>query len=194
MKGPRKQFDSAHVLRCLLILEREKRIGRKELTKRLVLGEGSVRSILKDLSKKGYLKSAVAKGHELSTKGWRFVKELNKSILGPRIISAKGLTVGEKDVAILVKNVADRVKIGLDERDAAIKIGSLGATILVFKNNELKFPDQTRLKIKNNDLYRLFDFKEEDVLIIGTDNTYDKAENAAIAALFALVGDKIIIS
>ena len=194
MKGPRKQFDSVHVLRCLLILEREKRIGRKELKKKLVLGEGSVRSILKDLTKKGYLKSAVAKGHELSIKGRKFVKELNKSILGPRIISAKGLTVGEKDVAILVRNVADRVKIGLDERDAAIKIGSLGATILVFKNNELKFPDQTRLKIKNNDLYRLFDFKEEDVLIIGTDNTYNKAENAAIAALFALVGDKIIIS
>jgi hypothetical protein len=40
----------------------------------------------------------------------------------------------------------------------------------------------------------LFEFKEEGVLIIGTDNTYDKAENAVIAALFALVGDKIIIS
>lgn len=194
MKGPRKQFDKVHVLRTLLILEREKRIGRKDLAKTLALGEGSVRSILKDLDKKDFLESEVAKGHELSAKGKRFVTKLKESILGPRIINAKGLTVGEKDVAILIRDVANRVKRGIDERDAAIKIGSLGATILIFKNSELKFPDQTRVKIKNNDLCRLFDFKEEDVLIIGTDNTYDKAENAAIAALFALVGDKIIIS
>ena len=56
--------------------------------------------------------------------------------------------MGNKDVAILVSNVANRVKLGLGERDAAIKIGSLCATVLIFKNNELKFPEQTELKVK----------------------------------------------
>lgn len=194
MKGPQKQFENMHVLRTLLILKREERIGRKELAKKLVLGEGSVRSILKDLNKEGYLESAVAKGHNFSIKGQKFVTKLHRFFLGPEVINAKRLTVGKKDVAILIRNVADRVKHGIDERDAAIKTGSLGATVLVFKNNELKFPDQTKLRVKNRDIYRLFEFKEGDVLIIGTDNTYDMAENAAFAALFALISDKIVIS
>ena len=113
--------------------------------------------------------------------------------MGPKAINAKELIVGKKDVAILVRNVANKVKFGIDERDAAIKTGSLGATVLVFRDNELKFPDQTKLRIKNIDIYKLFEFKKGDVLIIGTDNTCDKAENATIAAFFGLIGDKIII-
>jgi len=194
MKGPQKQFDRVHVLRTLLIIEREEMIGRKELAKKLSLGEGTVRSILKTLIKKGYLKSTVAKGHRLSNKGKQFITKLHDFVLGPKIVDAEELTIGNKDVAIVVKNAAKKVKLGIDERDAAIKIGSLGVTALIFQNNELKFPGQTELKVKDRNLYKLFEFREDDVLLIGTDNTYNKAENAAIAALFALLGDKIAIS
>ena len=69
MKGPQRQFDKVHILRTLLILEKEKRVGRKELAKMLNLGEGSVRSILKDLMKKRYLKSTVVKDTTFLQKG-----------------------------------------------------------------------------------------------------------------------------
>jgi len=192
MKGPQRQFDEIHVLRTLLILEKERQIGRKELVKKLDLGEGSVRSVLTTLMKKDYVTSAVAKGHSLSNMGEQFVTGLHKFILGPKIIDAKELTIGDKDVAILVRNAVKKVKIGIAERDAAIKIGSLGVTVLIFKNNGLIFPDQTELKIKNENLYKSFDFNDGDVLIIGTDKNYAKAENAAVAALFVLIGDKIV--
>ena len=193
MKGPQRQFDEIHILRTLLILEKEKRIGRKELVKKLDLGEGSVRSVLKYLMERNYLTSAVAKGHSLSKKGEQLVAKLHSFVLGPKIVDAKELTIGNKDVAVLVKNAAKNVKMGIDERDAAIKSGSLGASVLIFRNNDLKFPDQTKLNVKNKNLYKSFEFEEEDVLIIGTDNTYDKAEIAAIAALFTLIGNKIDI-
>ena len=192
MKGPQKQFDKVHILRTLLILEKEGRIGRKELVKKLGLGEGSVRSVLKYLMEKNYVASAVAKGHSLSSRGKKFVTKLQNFIIGPKIIDAKELTIGDKDVAVLVRGTVHKVKLGINERDAAIKIGSLGATILVVKNNELIFPGQTELKIKNNNLYKSFNLRERDVLIIGTDNNYEKAENAAFAALFVLIGDKIV--
>ena len=124
-------------------------------------------------------------------KGKQVVAELHSFVLGPTIVDAKELTIGSKDVAVLVKNAAQNVKMGIDERDAAIKSGSLGASVLIFRNNELKFPDQTKLNVKSNNLYKSFEFEEEDVLIIGTDNTLDKAETAAIAGLFTLIGDKI---
>lgn len=85
MKGPKRQFGKLHVLRTLLILEKKKRIGRKELAKKLVLGEGSVRSILKDLNKRGYLESVVAKGHKLSIKGQKFVTELHGFFWGQKL-------------------------------------------------------------------------------------------------------------
>ena len=194
MKGPQRQFDEVHILRTLLILEKEKRVGRKELVKKLNLGEGSVRSVLKYLMRRDYATSAVAKGHSLSQKGEQLVAKLHGFVLGPKIIDAKNLTIGSKDVAVLVRNAAQKVKLGINERDAAIKIGSLGASVLIFKNKELKFPGQTKLEVKNKELYKSFKFEEEDVLIVGTDNTYDKAENAAIAALFSLMGNKDIIS
>jgi len=194
MKGPKKQFDKAHILRTLLIIEREERIGRKGLAKKLILGEGTVRSILKTLIKKGYLESAVAAGHKLTNEGEKFLKNLHNFVLGPKIIDGKELTIGNKDIAVLVRDAANNLKVGIEERDAAIKIGSLGVSVLIFKNNELKFPRETELKVNNDSLYKSFEFKEDDVLIIGTDNTYDKAENAAIAALFTSIGDKIILS
>ncbi len=193
MKGPQRQFDRVHILRTLLILEKEGRIGRKELVKKLGLGEGSVRSVLKYLMEKDYVTSAVAKGHNLSKKGEEFVTTLHNFVLGPKIIDAKDLTIGGKDVAVLVKDTAKNVRLGINERDAAIKIGSLGATVLIVKNNELIFPDQTELKIRNDNLYKSYDFREGDVLLIGTDNSYEKAENAVIAALFVLIGDKIVL-
>ena len=194
MKGPKKQFDKAHVLRTLLIIEREEQIGRKGLAKKLILGEGTVRSILKTLIKKGYLESAVAAGHKLTNEGEKFLKNLHNFVLGPKIIDGKELTIGNKDIAVLVRDAANNLKVGIEERDAAIKIGSLGVSVLIFKNNELKFPRESELKVNNDSLYKSFEFKEDDVLIIGTDNTYDKAENAAIAALFTSIGDKIILS
>lgn len=194
IKGPQRQFDRAHVLRTLLIIEREGMIGRKELAKKLILGEGTVRSILKDLIKKGYLESAVASGHKLTNKGKKFLTNLHSFVLGPKIVDGKELTMGSKDMAVLVRNHANNVKVGLEERDAAIKIGSIGASVLIFEDNELRFPRETKKRIRHDTLYKSFEFKEDDVLIIGTDNTYDKAENAAIAALFASIGDKITIS
>ena len=112
-------------------------------------------------------------------------------ISSPKIIDGKELTLGNKDVAVLIRNAASNVKVGIEERDAAIKIDSLGASVLVYKNNILRFPRADESKINNDSIMGSFEFKEEDVLIIGTDNTYDKAENAAIAALLTIIDDKI---
>lgn len=193
MKGALRQFDRAHVLRALLIIEREETVGRKDLAKKLTLGEGTVRSILKTLLKMGYLKSAVASGHTLTNKGKQFLMDLHEFVLGPKAIDSKDLTIGNNDVAVLVRNAANYVKNGIEERDAAIKIGSLGASVLIFKDDELRFPREES-EVNNDILSKSFDFREGDVLIIGTDNTYDKAENATFAALFALIGDKISLN
>jgi len=191
MKGPRKQFDKVHILRTLFILEQENEIGRKELVKKLGIGEGSVRGVLDYLSEKDYVTSAVAKGHQLTTKGKEVIKKIHALVAGPQIVDAKELTVGEKNVAVLVRDAANHVSLGIHERDAAIKIGSLGATVLIVKNNQLLFPGESEVTVGNEELHRLFSLRNGDVILIGTDTRYDRAENAAVAGLLTLIGEKI---
>jgi len=49
------------------------------------------------------------------------------------------LTVGRASVATIVRGAAHKVKRGIEQRDEAIKFGAEGATVLIFKNNKLRF-------------------------------------------------------
>jgi len=177
--GPLPRFAEAHVRRSLELIAKHKAIGRKRLAEELGVGEGSVRTILSQLKRQGLIRSSGG-GHELTSKGRRELGRAGKFVE----VDAGDLTVGEVDIATLIKGAASKVKRGIEQRDEAIKAGAEGATVLIFRNGRLRFPDGF-FKIANETAERLMaslEPEDGDVIIIGTASDAVKAEAGARAA------------
>lgn len=154
-------------------------IGRKSLSERLGVGEGSMRTILNQLKERGLITSSRA-GHALTAKGKRVLGKPFKLVR----INAGDITVGEFDIATLVRGAEGKVRYGIEQRDATIKVGAKGATVLVFKKGKLRFPDE--FTVVSESVSRLImdalEPREGDVVIIGTAGDLAKAEAGAKAA------------
>jgi len=94
------------------------------------------------------------------------------------------LTVGDVDVATVVKGVSDLVDKGIEQRDEAIKVGADGATVLVFEDGELVLPEDLGGVEEEvvSELLDNFELSEGDVVIIGTGDSVLDAERGAWAA------------
>jgi hypothetical protein len=99
-------------------------------------------------------------------------------------IDAGGLTVGEVDIATIVRGAASKVKRGIEQRDEAIKAGADGATVFIFRRGKLQFPDgfMDVEKGLTKVIIEKFSPREGDVIIIGTARDPAKAEAGAKAA------------
>jgi len=181
--GPLPRFAEVHVRKALEIIAEHKTIGRKQLAKKLGVGEGSMRTILNQL-KKQELITSYRGGHALTTKGRQAVGRPLKFVQ----VDVGNLTVGEVDVATVVRGAASKVKRGIEQRDEAIKAGADGATVLVFRANKLQFPEGfARIKKElMRQLVKTFDLRKSDVIIIGTAGDLTKAEEGAKAAARSL--------
>ncbi len=182
-RGPLPRFTEVHVRAALELIHRRGRVGRPELGRRLGLGEGSARSLLKLLRRRGLVRPSRG-GHVLTEKGRRMVGEPLRLVR----LDCGELTVGKVDVAVLVKGAAGRVRGGVEERDEAIKVGAKGATVLVFRDGALRFPDSGR-KVRGKTAKRLVESlkpSEGDVVILGTGENEVEAELGARAAALRL--------
>jgi Domain of unknown function (DUF4443) len=56
-------------------------------------------------------------------------------------IQKSSITLGKFNYAVLVKNMTDAIKSGIEQRDIAIKAGAVGATTLIFKNVIFLIPE-----------------------------------------------------
>jgi DNA-binding PadR family transcriptional regulator len=176
--GPLPRFAEVHIRETLDLIEKYGRVGRKQLAEKLGVGEGSMRTILNTLKKQSLITSSRG-GHALTAKGKNF---LGKPLEFVRV-DASDLTVGEVDVATIVRGAAAKVKKGIEQRDEAIKAGADGATVLVFKAGKLQFPDGfTEVNLKLEKLIETLRPREGDVVIIGTGRDAAKAEAGARAA------------
>jgi predicted transcriptional regulator len=181
--GPLPRFAEVHVRMTLELIAERKTIGRKQLAGELGVGEGSMRTILNQLKKRGLITSSRG-GHVLTSKGMRFLGKPLKFVQ----IDAGNLTVGNFDIATIVRGAAKKIKRGIEQRDEAIKAGADGATILVFKRGEFRFPNgflDVGQKL-NSTLTKIFKPREGDAIVIGTAKDVKRAEEGARAAASSL--------
>jgi predicted amidohydrolase len=92
---------------------------------------------------------------------------------------------------VLVKGQSMKIKMGVEQRDSAIKAGAEGATTIIVSGGQLVVPpdydlDKERPEFAET-LRRLLAVSEGDVIIIGTAKTYNRAEDGALAAAFELI-------
>lgn len=180
--GPAPRFQRFHVWKALWLIGHRSPIGRQRLTAMLGVGEGSVRTIVNFLMTDG-LVAADEAGMRLTAEGKRRVEQAGFSVA---TVNARGLCVGECDVAVLLPGKAGKVRDGLRQRDEAVKAGAAGATTLVFTNGRILMPPETDLDATYPELARqvraAFALREGDVVVIGSAPDLRAAEDGALAA------------
>src|ERR671932_77281 len=132
-------FELVHIFKVFQLLDKNGHISRTLLCQELSLGEGSARTLLKHLKMQG-LVSSTNGGTRLTEKGKALSSELLQSIPSESNIPKCSIALGRFNYVVLLRNYAFAIKSGIEQRDAAIKIGALGATTLIYRDNKITMP------------------------------------------------------
>lgn len=190
--GPSPTFSVLHMLRAIELVA-NKAIGRSKLAEELGVGEGVMRTMINRL-KDADLITTSKLGCALTSKGLKLWNEYKMVFRRKVEIGKNELTLADYNVAILVKNREHKVKSGMKQRDAAIMVGAKGATTIMFKGERLIIPSVSDNMTKDfpkvaNQMVRLLQPGENDVIVVGSADSLVKAEYGALAAAWTLVND-----
>jgi DNA-binding MarR family transcriptional regulator len=189
--GPLTTFSIFHVFYALELLS-QKPLGRNKLAEKLNVGDGAVRTIINRFREAGLIETSKI-GCGLTKKGLEIWQQFEE-IFPKRVeIPRSELTESEFNFAFLVKKSGQKVKSGIDQRDAAIIAGARKAIVIVFKNGHLciesvsdcverQYPKIARLILKE------LTPKDDDVIIIAGADLPLKAKRGAFAASWSLIG------
>jgi predicted transcriptional regulator len=189
-------FDVVHVFAALqMIGKNNNTTSRNALCTGLVLGEGTVKTIVKHLKMQGLIETS-NRGTKLTVKGKSICEGLLSAIPAEMSLPKCSVALSRFNYAVLVREFGFAVGLGIEQRDAAIKMGAKGATTLLFKDNKFVMPansDDDSLK-KEREVRRMLVEKlnprEGDVIIIGSADNNGKtaelgAKNAALLTIFS---------
>jgi hypothetical protein len=189
--GPAPSFSVAHVVKALEIIGKYETVGRISLSNKLDLGIGTTRTILKHLKRENLIVSS-RNGFAFSDVGKKLFQKLRLIISECVEVPNSPLSVGPVVVAVLVKDAADMVGGGVEQRNSAIRVGASGATTLVFSGNRLIMASKREHSHEMpSDIQDVFVSKlnptENDVVIVGSGKNSANAEIGAIIAALKLL-------
>ena len=176
-------YDMVHVFKTLQLINDNGHVSRHSLCKKLGLGEGTVKTLVKHLKNYGLIETSKT-GTRISEKGNKLLSEVRLSMSSEMSISKCSVALGKYNYAILLKQIAYVIRTGIEQRDAAIKMNALGATTLVYKDNRFMIP-KTNFHAFHKEqklhtlLVEVLKPVEDDVLIIGSDNKSERAAEFA---------------
>jgi hypothetical protein len=188
-------FDVVHVFAGLQIIKKNNNItSRNALCSGLVLGEGTVKTLVKHLKMQGLIETS-NRGTGLTAKGKSICEGLLSAIPAEMSLPKCSIALSKFNYAVLVRDFGFAVGLGIEQRDAAIKMGATGATTLLFKDNKFVMPANSDDSLKKEQeirrmLIEKLNPKEGDVIIIGSANDNEKtaelgAKNAALLTIFS---------
>lgn len=182
--GPTPKFSMYHIWKAYQVIDAQGPVGRKALADILQIGEGSTRTILDKMIREGSVENT-RRGAMLTDRGR---KRLETSGIVTDTIELEGITLGKYNCAVMVRGIADRIKLGCEQRDEAVRAGAIGATTLVVRDNKIVFPGDSNFPDQESvaPLRKVFDLQDGDVIIIGSAFAYDTAEKGAVSAALAL--------
>jgi predicted transcriptional regulator len=189
--GPYLSFSIFHLIKALELIAKEGPIGRGKLSQELKTGEGATRTLIERLKNAGLI--AVSKqGCLLTEKGDNIWSKMQ--LLFPQKVKLKPneLALAACNVAIRVRGCSDKVRSGLEQRDAALLAGAKGAITLFFRRDKLVLPAISEDVAKDfpsafGQIAKHLLLEENDVIVIGSADAWDKAEYGALAAAWSLI-------
>ncbi|MFX1479577.1 MAG: DUF4443 domain-containing protein [Promethearchaeota archaeon] len=208
----RPSFEKVHIILALFIFdENPEGIGRYRLKKELLIGEGTAKSLINKLNAVKYisvLDQTRRKGHILTSTGLEYLKKIMNVIP----FMEKGDSTILKDIIIdtentstyfcLVKKGIKKIRDGVSQRDAAIKINGSGATCIVYDGKNLVFPTKSDSESRNTDtvvndtlndyfkavfLKKNIKLEDTDVIVIGSGISPQLARLATLNAALTLI-------
>ena len=187
-------FNMVHVFKALQLVKSRGHISRDLLSKELGLGEGSIRTLMRHLQMNNMIKATNA-GTTMTQKGEALLLELLSSIPTEMNLTKCSIALGKFNYVVLLKQHSHAIKSGVEQRDAAIKIGAKGATTLLFKQNKFVMPSNTNYDSLQKEpkisklLIRTLNPEEGDAIIIGSDDMHEKRSEFAAksAALLTIM-------
>jgi predicted transcriptional regulator len=189
--GPSPTFTVFDIIKALETIMEFGSIGRGLLSEKLGLGEGATRTLLSRLTK-AHLITIMKNGCTLTEKGKKAWKQIETSIPYKLKMENNELTFAAYIIAVLIRNQAEKVNKGLEQRDAAVRAGASGATTLVYRNHKLILPTISPDVSKDypkafNQIMQLMNLVENDVVIMSCGETLKEAEYGALAAGWTLL-------
>ena len=188
--GPSTTFTVFHIFYALELMS-QKPLGRNTLAKKLDVGDGAVRTIISRLRSAELIETS-KEGRILTKKGvetWRqFEQFFPKRVEIPKT----ELSQSDFNFAFLVKNSGDKVKPGIDQRDAAIIAGARKALVTVFKGGHLRIQSVSDCIEKDYpkaaaQILEQLAPEDNDVIIIAGADSALRAKRGAFAAGWTLL-------
>ena len=161
-------------------------VGRGKLGSLVGLGQGEVRTLIRRM-KEQELIVIEPEGCKLSRKGVREFQKLREKIPWSSTVNAKALGIGAMCSAVLVRAAAEKVRKGIEQRDASIRVGANGAFTAIFTSGHFALPGEGTDSEKHGppELWasvRAAGPEEGDVVIIVVADSQSVAEFGALSA------------
>jgi hypothetical protein len=167
-------------------------MGRITLSKRLGLGEGSVRTIIKKLVELSVISVDAVGGCHLTDVGSLLVSDLKKVILATADIDLQEMGIALPARAIQLRGLSLSESPFFRLRDISVKNGAEGLVILIYKENKITFPMMTEDVEKDypkatGSLKSAFSMNEGDAIFIAFSKDLRLAEQGALSAAISLI-------
>jgi len=185
--GRAPSYMEAQVMKALEIAS-ESPVGRAALGRRLGLGEGVVRTLVKHMRVERLIE-VTPQGIGVAEAGRVLLDEMRLRISGGLELPRSPDAVGKHNYAVLVHEASGRVRLGVEQRDAALMAGAKGATTAVYRGGVFIIPGMGRpLDVALTEALKgALTPGEGSVAIIGSGDSPIEAEIGAKAAALGLL-------
>jgi hypothetical protein len=189
-------FGIVHIFKTLQLIENRGHVSRVLLSKELALGGGVVKTLIKRLKMQDMIHTTKS-GTKMTEKGKSIYSHLRSSVPAELSVPKCSVALGKFNYAILLKQFNFAIKSGIEQRDAAIKMGAKGATTLLYKSGRFVMPStegtldplHAEPEIRNLLINRMQPIEDGDAIIIGSDDVSKRSAELAAksAALFTIM-------
>lgn len=185
--GPPYRFTDADAFLSLEMISRSHGMSRKELSRYLGLGEGSIRTLMEKL-KEFNLICVKQTGITIRPQGSEILRSLG---IRTTKISVGGYVMGDHQFGAVISDSSERVFNGIDQRNIAIRTGGEGCTTWINREGRIiMLPDwdvDTHEPSLSETIREKAQMGEGDVLIVAGGNTERVAMVSAVTAALDLI-------
>jgi hypothetical protein len=184
-------FGEVHVFVAMQLMSKRGHVSRDALARELALGGGAVKTLVKHMKMGGLIETSNG-GTKMTAKGTGIFEGLASAIPAEMDLPRLQVALGRYNYAVLLREFGFAVRSGIEQRDAAIKMGATGATTLLYRDGRFAMPDSGQDPLKKEqvlkkELAKTLKPQEGDAVIIGSAEKGKVAELAAKSAALATI-------
>jgi len=184
-------FGAVHVLVALQLMQGNGHASRDALCKKLGLGGGAAKTLVKHMKMRGLVETSNG-GTRMTSKGGGICQGISSVMPSEMALPKSSVALGRHNYAVLLKEFGFEVRSGIEQRDAAIRMGATGATTLLYIEGRFVMPDSSHDPLRKEpglrkELVKRLRPDDGDVIIIGSAESSRVAELAAKDAALATI-------